>query len=374
MTDIAVIGAGIAGLVCAQKLTEAGYSVVVVEKSRGLGGRVATRRLHNTCADHGARYLEPKGELLQGFVQSLSQNNIVEVWTGTFYDLPAKSHFPVKNSGFSRYIAPMGMSAIAKFLGQGLDTLLNQRVVAVEPAPENNWRLITTSGNNTSGNNTSINKEITAKGLVIAIPAPQAVMLLEPLSNNIVNSSFLQQLRSVDFYPCISVMAGYSSNTQLLPEWKAVTFNEHNILAWIGFDSSKRPQPQQPVFVVQSSPDFAHMHLETEDLQPLGIQILQSASESLMLEWLKTPEWMQVHRWRYAFPRNYLLKSNLLKNSFLKSDLPENYLSAQTSLPLVCCGDWCSDNLIEGAMQSGLSAAQHIDAQLEQKVQTQTKI
>lgn len=37
MTDVAVIGAGMAGLVCAQQLKQAGYSVLVVEKSRGLG-------------------------------------------------------------------------------------------------------------------------------------------------------------------------------------------------------------------------------------------------------------------------------------------------------------------------------------------------
>lgn len=46
MTDIAVIGAGIAGLVCAQQLSQAGYSVLVVEKSYGLGERLATRHLH----------------------------------------------------------------------------------------------------------------------------------------------------------------------------------------------------------------------------------------------------------------------------------------------------------------------------------------
>lgn len=54
MTDIALIGAGIVALVCAQQLTQAGYSVVVVEKSRGLVRRLATRRLHRIWADHGA--------------------------------------------------------------------------------------------------------------------------------------------------------------------------------------------------------------------------------------------------------------------------------------------------------------------------------
>jgi renalase len=53
MIDIAIIGAGIAGLTCAQQLQQAGKQVVLIDKSRGLGGRLATRRLAGTHADHG---------------------------------------------------------------------------------------------------------------------------------------------------------------------------------------------------------------------------------------------------------------------------------------------------------------------------------
>ncbi|HEY9882642.1 MAG TPA: FAD-dependent oxidoreductase, partial [Thermosynechococcaceae cyanobacterium] len=59
--DIAVIGAGMAGLTCAQQLQQTGDRVVILEKSRGVGGRIATRRLHETLADHGTCYLTPKG-------------------------------------------------------------------------------------------------------------------------------------------------------------------------------------------------------------------------------------------------------------------------------------------------------------------------
>ncbi len=45
MFEIAVIGAGVAGLTCAQKLQQTGRRVVVFDKSQGLGGRLATRRL-----------------------------------------------------------------------------------------------------------------------------------------------------------------------------------------------------------------------------------------------------------------------------------------------------------------------------------------
>ncbi|QSJ17412.1 NAD(P)/FAD-dependent oxidoreductase [Nostoc sp. UHCC 0702] len=339
MTDVAVIGAGMAGLVCAQQLNQAGYSVIVVEKSRGLGGRVATRRLHETWADHGACYLKPKGELLGNFVELLRDRHILEVWTDTVYQLKPNSE--LSQNSAPRYVAPAGMSAIAKFLAPGLDILQNQRVVAINQTPENSWRLTLESSF----------EELTAKALVLAIPAPQALMLLAPLGESVLGKEFLANLSSVEFYPCISAIAGYPMTVRSLPHWKALNFVDDAVLGWIGFDSSKRPNPQQPVFVLQSSANFAQLHLESSDLQPVAQEMLQHAADSLGLPWLATPEWLQVHRWRYAFPSR---------------PWQEAVLSASTSLPLVCCGDWCGGNLVEGAMLSGLAASVEINNQLYQ--------
>ncbi|WP_089127081.1 NAD(P)/FAD-dependent oxidoreductase [Tolypothrix sp. NIES-4075] len=322
MTDVAVIGAGMAGLVCAQQLSKAGYSVIVLEKSRGLGGRVATRRLHNTCADHGVCYLKPKGELLKRFVELLSRHHILEVWT---------------NDPEPNYIAPEGMSAIAKFLAQNLEISLNQRVETITPI-DNKWHLTFESGD----------EELTAASVVVAIPAPQAFTLISPLGD-LVNKAFLDNLRSIEFYPSLAVMAGYPADSQPLPEWKALSFVDNPDLAWIGLDSSKRHNSQQPLFVIQSSADFAQRYLEYLDLHLAAQQMLQSASQIVQLPWLATPEWMQVHRWRYAFPRNPWNKA---------------FLSAESFLPLVCCGDWCSGKLVEGAMLSGLAAAEEINNQM----------
>jgi Predicted NAD/FAD-dependent oxidoreductase len=86
MFDVAVIGAGMAGLICADQLRLAGYSVVVVEKSRGVGGRVATRRVHGTRADHGAPYLEPQGDAVQGLIDVLVDRDILKLWTDTVWE------------------------------------------------------------------------------------------------------------------------------------------------------------------------------------------------------------------------------------------------------------------------------------------------
>lgn len=53
---IAVIGAGLAGIAAARRLKERGAEVVVFEKSRGYGGRCASKRWEDQTLDHGAQY------------------------------------------------------------------------------------------------------------------------------------------------------------------------------------------------------------------------------------------------------------------------------------------------------------------------------
>ena len=58
---IAVIGAGMAGLACAQELARADAKVTVFERARGLGGRLATRRQGNLAFDHGVQLTSALG-------------------------------------------------------------------------------------------------------------------------------------------------------------------------------------------------------------------------------------------------------------------------------------------------------------------------
>lgn len=330
MFDVAIIGAGVAGLTVAQQLRLAGYRVVVVEKSRGVGGRVATRRLYDTRADHGLRYLEGKGEFLQGLVKILCERQILEVWQDTISQFsPATTY----------YVAPEGMNAVAKFLAKDLEIWLNHRVESISLNNQESWQL------NFAANNDELLESLTAKAVVVAIPAPQALVLLE----TVVSEEVLRKLRSIEFDPCITVMAGYSSDRQCDRSEKAVLFPEDDNLAWIGLDSSKRLNSEAPVFVIQSSAKFAQLYLETEDLQPVARELLACAAKQF-IPWLDNPVFFQVHRWRYAFPRH---------------SLGEMFLDAQTSLPLICCGDWCGGNLVESALASGFSTAQIINSQLQ---------
>lgn len=57
-TDVAVIGAGIAGLTCARALEESGLSVRVLERSARVGGRVGTDLINGFRCDRGLQWLD----------------------------------------------------------------------------------------------------------------------------------------------------------------------------------------------------------------------------------------------------------------------------------------------------------------------------
>ena len=242
--EIAIVGAGMAGIVCAKELQAAGHTgITIFEKSRGVGGRLTTRRMFDTCVDRGTCYISPKGEEFRQLFDRLIADNIVETWTDTTHMLTANGNMLADPAIYPRYVAPGGMNQIAKYLAQDLDIRFGQRAISIQ-SDGNLWRLALEGTNPT---------EILARKVILAIPAPQALDLLKPLTP-ILPIAFINDLTAVKFYPSIALAAGYTA-TQLAqwettyPQIKSVTCQGDPILAWLGLDSSKRQQLAPPVFV-----------------------------------------------------------------------------------------------------------------------------
>ena len=72
-----MIGAGLAGLAAARSLADAGVTVTVFEKSRGVGGRTATRREGLWAFDHGAQYATFRDARLAPWVQSWAEAEVL---------------------------------------------------------------------------------------------------------------------------------------------------------------------------------------------------------------------------------------------------------------------------------------------------------
>lgn len=114
--NIGIIGAGLSGIVAARELVRQGHTVELMEKSRSVGGRLATRRIGDGKADHGAVYFTVRGETLKRTVDDWVERGWVRVWYADPYP---------------RYVARDGMNALAKRLADGLTVHLNERAETV---------------------------------------------------------------------------------------------------------------------------------------------------------------------------------------------------------------------------------------------------
>lgn len=148
--NIGIIGAGLSGIVAARDLTRHGHTVELIEKSRSVGGRLATRRIGEGKADHGAVYFTVRGEELKQDVADWQMKGWVNVWYADPYP---------------RYVAAGGMNALAKRLAEGLTFHLNERAETVT----------------TGAGQVHVRTDVTARQydrLIITSPLPQTLDLL----------------------------------------------------------------------------------------------------------------------------------------------------------------------------------------------------
>ena len=113
MSDIVVVGAGLSGLTAARSLQAKGHKVVVLDKGRGLGGRMATRRISTSDGltavfDHGAQFFTVRDQQFQKLVDEWIADGIVREWCRGF----------VAEDGHPRYVVNNGMTALTKHIAQ----------------------------------------------------------------------------------------------------------------------------------------------------------------------------------------------------------------------------------------------------------------
>jgi renalase len=348
--DVIVVGAGLAGLICAQKLQRAGYRVAVLEKSRGLGGRLATRRVDGVAMDHGARFLQPQTPALQALVQHLHDRGCLQPWHPQAWQLSRTGTLSPTSSQIPYWVAPAGISAVGKALAEGLTIYRQHRAIALSPQPDHCWQITaqTTDTGTDAGPDAGAASTFQGRSLVLAIPAPQGLDLLKTLDPGS-ETTVAPALSTVRYAHCITVMAVYEAgrvgaSSTLSPQKPWMVWGTQDTdFAWVGLDSSKRNAPT-PRVVLQSSAAFAAAWLDLPSLQPAGEALLHRAQTDLAA-WLGHPQRWQVHRWRYAT---------------VQQSVQAPCLQTQTPLPLVACGDWCGDQLADSAIASGQAAANAI--------------
>jgi renalase len=330
LNDVIVVGAGLAGLAAARDLQDAGLNVLTLEKSRGVGGRCATKRLElggvRFRADHGAQFFTARGARLKALVTQLEASGVVKQWTRGFPKLTTEG-LEARADGHGRFVCPNGMSDLAKALveaddARSLEVRQNSLVSAVFPSG-NGWSAVLENGD--------IHQ---ARVFILNAPAPQSLAL----TRSSLLPQTLQALDRVRFDPCWAVVMVLGQTPEI--DWVGLEIQD-SVLEWAALDSSKRTPNGPATLVLHATPDFSRTHLE-ENGEHVAALMLEAAQKRLG-DWV-APISMTAHRWRYAKP------SVTHPASFLAQD------------NLLFCGDWCTNthSRIEAALESGWQTAQHV--------------
>jgi len=152
-----VVGAGLAGLMAARTLRDAGHDVVVFDKGPSPGGRLATRRIGGARVDHGAQFFTVRDETFERLVARWRDDGLVYEWCRGFD----------REDGYPRYAVRGGMNALAKHLASGLDVRCRSLVFRTGRSPAGGWRI---------GLDDATSVDVDA--LVMTCPLPQTYSLL----------------------------------------------------------------------------------------------------------------------------------------------------------------------------------------------------
>ena len=309
MNDTVVIGAGMTGITCARVLANAGCAVVVLDKGRGIGGRMATRRVTLDGAeaqfDHGAQYI----------------STVTPEFATLLADLPDAAATWEDGADRPHHVGLPGMSGLPRAMANGLDVRQGVEVTALTPGADG-WQ-ITAGGD-----------DMTAKRIVLTIPAPQIPALIgadHPLA---------APLDSVTLDPCLTLMAAFPESA---PRPFISRVQPEAPLSWIAQDSTKPGRARHvTTWVAQAGRDWSMQYIDHAhtDIAARLLPVLCKAIGTDPADAL----YAAAHRWRFAHV------ATALQSPFLSSDAGDLYLG----------GDWCLGPCVEAAWQSGTAIAADI--------------
>lgn len=325
--QVAIIGAGLAGLTAARQCQAQGHHVTVYEKSRGVSGRMSTRQTELGGFDHGAQYFTASSDRFKKEVADWRKLEWVVPWESKLVNLDHGKTSPAGKST-QRYVPVPGMSALGKQLAHGLDVRLEQQVVALEAHGEQ-WIL--------SVKTDDIPVAASAgpfDAVILAIPPEQATVLLKE------HASFSKKVASVHLQPCWVLMLGFQHplNLDYDGAWVA-----NSRLGWIARDTSKPDHRAGERWVCHATTAWSVEHLEDDHeraKEKLSKAFHEATGSPIQAIHAVT------HRWLYS------QASAPLAESFLWDEKAK----------IGVCGDWFAAGLdgagrVENAFLSGLEMA-----------------
>ena len=311
---IVVVGAGLAGLAAARRLSH-DHDVLVLDKGRSVGGRLATRRIGAATLDHGAQFFTVRHDALQRQVDDWLERDIARVWCHGFAD---------SQDGYPRYRGTTGMNALAKDLATGLDCRTGQLVFNCRPT-EAGWDVVIDDGT-----------VIETDALVLTCPVPQSWSLLVQAELDIPEPLFRRH-----YHRTIGLLAVLDAPSAV-PEPGGVQFDPEDAEEPFGFvaDNAMKGISAVPAVTFHATQPWSLEHWD-DDADALRALLLERARP-----WIGSASVVeaQVKKWRFAGP---------------VMPWPDPCW-VDDEHRVVLAGDLFAGPKVEGAFNSGLAAAEAV--------------
>lgn len=322
--QVIIVGAGIAGLVAAHELEAQGISVILLDKSTSTGGRLATRRIGDGVADHGAQFFTVRTNTFQRQVDQWLADDIVTVWSNGWTDGSLKR---TVGDGHPRYIAKGGMNRLARHIEETLKTTrvqVNARVTDIRRTTPG-FELETDDG-----------QKYVSDAVILTPPAPQSLDLMRHLP---LLEADQEQLERIHYGPCLCGLHVIEGDVNLPEPGALQDFNQ--TVYWIG-DNKAKGISNVTVITTHAESRWSRQYYDEADDVILGE--MRAALKPYLGDNAKIIE-EQVKRWRYSVPlTTHPADSMTLGN-----------------MALVLAGDgFGGRGRVEGAYLSGLHAAKQV--------------
>uniref|UniRef100_A0A7S4IK06 Amine oxidase domain-containing protein n=1 Tax=Vannella robusta TaxID=1487602 RepID=A0A7S4IK06_9EUKA len=322
---VGIVGCGLAGLVAARVLSSSGCEVVVWDKSRGPGGRLAAKRSPHGDIDFGAQYFTCSDSVFIEQVDKWVENGVVVPWEVSPAVIDVPGRIEAKESSTKRFVGSLKMTSISRELEKDIKSLVHyETLITSVTRHENQWKISTNE--DTVG---------VVDTVIVNTPPKQALPFLEQ------NSELHKTVNSVHMNPCWAISLTFSDPLDLSIESAFVNCGK---LSWIAKNGSKANRTQVPeTWVLHANPEWSNDNLERS---PSDIESLL-AEEFFTVLGIERKRYIHsiVHRWRYSIAKNPLSS--------------DGYLLSQDKT-LGVCGDWCNNGKVEGAYMSGYLLAQQL--------------
>ena len=331
--NIAIIGTGIAAATLVYRLRQScpGYHISVFEKSRGVGGRMSTRRGDDGVYDHGAPFFTARSKSFQHLLKTFQSSGVVAEWKPRVITL-SKGKKPYTRDWFEpHFVATPGMNSLCKALLADQKIQFQQTINRISGEP-GQWMIHSAEGD-----------EFGVFDWVISTaPAEQtrtifSTTLTPPTTTT---NEFPTVLYQPSFALMLSCAEDYDSS------FDAARVNNSSI-DWLLFSHSKPGRSQKPSLVVHATGDFSAKHFDDDrDFVKRALVQELTALTGIKPGLEREPKGVHLHRWKYA------KVIEPYGEPFWQSDLKG----------LAACGDWCLGNEVEHAYTSADALAKTYSA------------